>query len=248
MIPNRNTINLFKQQGWSYEQMVEHQLLSPAGEPLQGMLTLLKDNGWTDDMLLQHNLAHVPAMEQPDQQRRAAELEARVQASEDEPAAGTPRINVDEKVDRYIALRDKVKKLKDDLKETTGSLEEEQEQIASELGRFLADTGQESGRSSHGTFFWTTKTSVKMDDHNAFLRWLVGGIVTELAKAGCIAQGKKAEECVDSGVEANTLAFLTKAVQKEMVTSYIEEKGTPPPGVNHETEREVQVRRATTRK
>lgn len=237
MIPNMNTYRLFEQQGWSFDQMLEHGMISKAGTPLAKMLDMLRDAGWTDDLLLQHNVAHVPAMEE---QAKSEPPPA--------PAPEGPKFNVDTKVDRFIELRDTIKQLKDELKEKTSGLEEEQEHIASELGAFLSDTGQESGRAKHGTFFWTTKNSVRMDDHTAFLHWLVGGVVNELAKGGFIAQGKKAEDCVERGVQADTLAFLTKAVQKEMVAGYIEEKGTPPPGVNWETEREVQVRRATSKK
>lgn len=247
MQPNMNTICLFEQQGWTHVLMIEHGLLSKTGEPQQRMLDMLRESGWTDDLMLQHGVAHIAASETPEQQARAAQYDQQPQQEQPEEAA-TGRINVDEKVDRFIELRDSIKQLKDDLKEKTSGLEEEQEHIASELGAFLSDTGQESGRAKHGTFFWTTKNSVRMDDHAQFLKWLVGGVVHELGKAGCIAQGKQAEDCVTAGVKAASLAFLTKAVQKEMVASYIEEKGTPPPGVNWETEREVQVRRATSKK
>lgn len=217
MQPTQNTVQFFKENGWTESQLGAVGYVDDTGKPTDAILDALRSSGWTDETLAQHEM-----VEQPKQFAKP-----------------------DAKVQRYLDLRAEKEALAKTVKEKEKPIKEEMTQIEQELGGVLTQMGQTSMKSDFGTFFFVDKQYVTMAKHEAFLQWFCKDIVNELAKGGFIAQGRKPDDAVTQALEAGAFAFLTKAVAKDTVVQYIKDKGNPPPGIKHETAQEVQVRRST---
>lgn len=217
MQPTMNTVQFFKENGWTESQLSAVGYIDDAGKPTAAILNAMRDSGWTDEVLEQHEMIEKPkAFAKPDA-----------------------------KVQRYLDLRAEKDALAKTVKEKEKPIKEEMGQIEQELGGVLTQMGQTSMKSDYGTFFFVDKQYVTMAEHEAFLNWFAKDIINELSKGGFVAQGKKPEDAVARALEAGAFAFLTKAVAKDTVVQYIKDKGTPPPGIKYETAQEVQVRRSS---
>lgn len=217
MQPTMNTVQFFKENGWTESQLGAVGYIDDAGKPTDAILDALRDSGWSDEVLEQHEMIEKP--------KTFAKPDAKVQ--------------------RYLDLRAEKDALAKTVKEKEKPIKEEMGQIEQELGGVLTQMGQTSMKSDYGTFFFVDKQYVTMAEHEAFLQWFAKDIINELAKGGYIAQGKKPDDAVAQALEAGAFAFLTKAVAKDTVVQYIKDKGNPPPGIKYETAQEVQVRRSS---
>ena len=125
---------------------------------------------------------------------------------------------IDQFVERYVALRDYVKKQTDEFEERLKPYTDAMELIAAQLGQKMRDNGVESFKTEHGTAYKTQTISVKTADKDAFTRYCIG---------------EEAWELVDfrpakSGVEE----FMAQ------------NNDTPPPGVDVALVTNVRVRRS----
>ena len=125
---------------------------------------------------------------------------------------------IDKHVQRYIAVRDELKRRETAYKESIKDLVAFQEQTAGHLQKFFDETHTDNSRTRFGTAFIKTKHSASLADPLAFMDFVI-------AKSQWDMLDKK----------ANVTA----------VRGYVEEKNTLPPGVNLSSEVKVHVRRPT---
>lgn len=214
MRPTSHTIEFFTKNGWTINQLEAAGYVSD-GIPTDGIITALRTAGWDDDMLIAHGMV--------------------------ENVTEGPK--PDEKVARYIAIRDEIDDLKKRLKEKENPLKEEMESIQLDLTGALNDAGQTTMSSANGTFFFVDKTQVKVNDFEAYQKWFVDTLLNRLMAKGFLAEGTNQYEATEACMDALALNFMTQAVRKEAVIEYISETGNPPKGITTEQFQEVQVRR-----
>lgn len=215
MRPTQKAVDFFKQSGWKDDQL-EAQGYTKDGEPTDAILTALETAGWSEDAMIQNGVAEATSTAKPD-----------------------------EKVARFISLRDEIDSLKKELKEKEKPLKEEMETIQLDLSTLLDTTGQSKMGSDYGTFFFAEKNTVTVSDFEAYQKWFINTILNRLTAKGFLVQDKTQYEACEAAMDAMGLNFMTQAVRKEAVIEHQKEHGTPPPGISTESFREVQVRRAT---
>ena len=134
-----------------------------------------------------------------------------------EVAASLPD-NVDQLVDQYVRLRDKLKESDDAHKKKTEQARAYLMMLNGKLLERLADVGGESVKTPHGTVYQSTKRSASIADGDAFRQYVITNGHFDL---------------VDWRANANA------------VDDFIKEHGAVPPGVNFSTMLTVGVRRPT---
>lgn len=216
MKPTAKTVEFFLKNDWSNSQLEAAGYVKDGG-PTPAIITALQTAGWDEDMLLTHGM---------------------VEALNDAPKP-------DEKVARYIGLRDEIADLKKQLKEKEQPLKEEMESIQLDLTGALNDSGQTSMASDYGTFFFVDKTQVNVSDFEAYQQWFVNAILNRLTAKGFMREGTSQYDASDACMDALSLNFMTQAVRKEAVLEHIKEYGQVPAGISTEQFQEVQVRRAS---
>ena len=133
-----------------------------------------------------------------------------------EAAANLPD-NVDQLVDQYVRLRDRLKEAEDAHKKKTAAAREYLLMLNGKLLERLAEVGGESVKTPHGTAYQSTKRSASIADGDAFRQYVINNGEFDL---------------VDWRANANA------------VDDYIKEHGAVPPGVNFSTMITVGVSRA----
>jgi hypothetical protein len=133
-----------------------------------------------------------------------------------EQAVSLPE-NVDQLVDQYVRLRDKLKEADDAHKKKTAAAREYLVMLNGKLLEQLAAVGGESVKTPHGTAYQSTKRSASIADGDAFREYVINNGEFDL---------------VDWRANANA------------VDDFIKEHGAVPPGVNFSTMITVGVRRA----
>lgn len=133
-----------------------------------------------------------------------------------EQAVSLPE-NVDQLVDQYVRLRDKLKEADDAHKKKTTAAREYLVMLNGKLLEQLAAVGGESVKTPHGTAYQSTKRSASIADGDAFREYVINNGEFDL---------------VDWRANANA------------VDDFIKEHGAVPPGVNFSTMITVGVRRA----
>lgn len=124
---------------------------------------------------------------------------------------------IDQIVERYVALRDRKKELKDDYDLKVENVDKALEKLENFLLKHLSDQGVESVRINAGTAFIQLKTSVATADRDEFMRFLHG-----------------TGEWAMADIKPN----------KTAVKEYRDANDNLPPGVNWSEVRAVSVRRA----
>lgn len=120
----------------------------------------------------------------------------------------------------YVKLRDEVNEKKKTFKEEIAKEEAKLDKLLSVLQAQLIAAGVSSMKvEGAGTFFTKVKDSVKVEDRNAFLNWVL-------------------EDW------ENREGFLTNNVSKAQVKEMLEDEKALPPGVGYTTVQVVQVRRS----
>ena len=125
--------------------------------------------------------------------------------------------NMDELVEQYVTLRDKIKASDDAHKEKTRDARDYLEALNGKLLERLNEVGGDSVKTKHGTAYRSTKRSATIADGDLFRTFV---------------REQEQFDLVDW--RANALA----------VADYIEEHEAPPPGINFSTIFTVGVRRA----
>lgn len=129
----------------------------------------------------------------------------------------SPPENFEMLVEQYVRLRDTLKKADEDHKEKTKAAREYKEQLEGKLLAKLNDAGGESVKTREGTVYRTTRRSASVADGDTFRKFVIDQGLFDL---------------VDWRANAPAIA------------DFIEEEGTPPPGVNFTTAFTVGVRRS----
>ncbi len=125
--------------------------------------------------------------------------------------------NVDQLVDQFIRLRDKLKEVDDAHKEKTRAARQHKELLEAKLLERLNDLGGDSVKTAHGTVYRTTRRSATIADGDTFRQYVITNAEFDL---------------VDWKANANA------------VDDYIKNNTAPPPGINFSTAFTVGVRRA----
>jgi hypothetical protein len=81
-------------------------------------------------------------------------------------------INLDEKVERYIKLRDAKEEMERILKEKLEKIKDEMSLIENEILDFLNQTGQTSAKTKHGVPYKSVTKSVTVDNSDLFFEFV----------------------------------------------------------------------------
>jgi hypothetical protein len=125
--------------------------------------------------------------------------------------------NIDDLVNQFVTLRDKVKASDDAHKEKTRNARDYLEALGAKLLERLNEVGGTSVKTEHGTVYRSTKRSASIADGELFRSFV---------------QAHELFDLVDWRANANA------------VDDYIKENEVPPPGVNFSTQFTIGVRRA----
>lgn len=125
--------------------------------------------------------------------------------------------NIDDLVNQYIRLRDKLKEAEDAHKEKTKNARAYLELLNGKLLERLNDVGGDSVKTPHGTVYRTTRRSASIADGDTFRQYVIE---------------QEQFDLVDWRANANA------------VDDFIKENGVQPPGVNFSQAFTVGVRRS----
>lgn len=128
-----------------------------------------------------------------------------------------PPDTIDQLVDQYVRLRDKIKEADDAHKAKLKDAREYLEKLNGQLLARLNEVGGESVKTSHGTVYRTTKRTASIADGDVFRQYVIE---------------HEAFDLVDWRANANA------------VDDHIKTELAPPPGVNFTTTYTVGVRRS----
>jgi hypothetical protein len=131
------------------------------------------------------------------------------------PATSQPP-NINQRIDQFVLLRDKIKMLDDAHKEKMKPFREALETLGNIMLKHRESIGADSVAGKSGTVYRTVKHSASIADVNAFWEFVV------------------ANEAWD---------MLDKKANVTAVGDFIEENQTTPPGINFTTVMSVGVRR-----
>lgn len=126
-------------------------------------------------------------------------------------------MKIDELVGKYIQLRDKKAEMDAEHKARVSKITEALDKIEYVLLKEFHASGMDSVKTSAGTAYTQTRMSATVADWDIALKFI------------------RDHDAYD---------MLEKRVAKSAVEAYIEETGTPPPGVNIRQEVVVNVRRS----
>jgi hypothetical protein len=129
----------------------------------------------------------------------------------------TGPINIDKRVEQFVALRDKIKEIKERQKKELEPYVDTLEKLNGVLLGHLNTIRSNSVGTDHGTVYKTVKKSASISDMTAFWTYVV-------------SQGD--------------FDMVDKKANPTAVEAYIAEHNAPPPGVNFNTLEVVGVRRS----
>lgn len=121
------------------------------------------------------------------------------------------------RIGQYVALRNKVKTIKDRHKEELAPYNDAMEKLEVLLLEALKSTGQDSAKSGAGTVYKTTKRTASLEDADAFMEFVR---------------------------TADRWDLLDRKANVTAVAEYMEENGVPVPGVKFSSILEVGIRAA----
>ncbi len=98
---------------------------------------------------------------------------------------------VDDFVAQYVKLRDFIKKESDAFDERLKPYKDAMALIESQLNQKMLDDGVESFKTEHGTADKTTTLSVKTEDKDSFVRYVIGEQAFELVDFRPLKEGVK---------------------------------------------------------
>lgn len=133
----------------------------------------------------------------------------------DQPAVELPE-NVDQLVDHYVRLRDKLKESDDAHKKKTAAAREHLMLLNNKLLAKLNEVGGDAVKTPHGTAYRTSRNTASIADGDAFREYVLSNEAFDLLDW-----------------KANSTA----------VADFIGENAVPPPGINFSVAYTVGVRR-----
>lgn len=125
--------------------------------------------------------------------------------------------DLEKRTAQYVQLRDKIKKLEEEHKQSIKPYKEALEKLEGIMMQALDDTKSTSIKTNAGTFFKSIVGAASVADKTEFQRFVIGGSHWEL---------------------------LDWKANKTAVQGLVDETGSPPPGVNYTTRVNINVRRA----
>ena len=129
----------------------------------------------------------------------------------------TNAVKVDDVVRAYITIRDQIAQIKARQKAELQPYNEALEKLELQVLQMLTDAGVESMKTSAGTAYTSTRTSVTVADKSAFMDYVTSN---------------------------NAFELLDIRANKTAVDGFLEENQDLPPGVNVRRELAVNFRRA----
>lgn len=125
--------------------------------------------------------------------------------------------NYDRMVRAYMKMRERRSQLKREFEETDGKIKAQMEMIETEFLKMFQETGTKNLKTEMGTVFTAETTKASIADWGTFAEWVRAN---------------------------NALEFLEQRVKAKEVTTYLEEHGELPPGINTHRERNVRIRKS----
>ncbi len=120
-------------------------------------------------------------------------------------------------VKMYVAIRDKIREIKDRQEKDLEEFVDMQNKLTSKLQKLLEDTNAQSIKTSEGTVYSSTRYSASLADPKAFMDYVIG---------------------------TNQFELLDRKANATACRDFVEAKGSPPPGVNISAISTIGVRRA----
>lgn len=131
----------------------------------------------------------------------------------------TPKFNADQLVSVYIKIRDAKATLVREYEEKVAHLDEQLQMIEQELLEICKTTGQDGGKTTHGTFTRTVRTRYWSTDWDAMRRFIK---------------------------EHDALDLLEQRIHQSNMKTFLQEHpGVIPEGLNVDSKYSVVVRRAS---
>ncbi|QIG66905.1 hypothetical protein EVB41_074 [Rhizobium phage RHph_TM3_14A] len=128
-----------------------------------------------------------------------------------------PAINIEQRVQQYIKLRDTIKEKDDAHKEAMKPYRELLEKLNGVLLQHLHTVGVDSARTGAGTVYRTVKKSVSLENPDEFMRHVIG---------------------------TENYDLLERKASQAGVEDFVKENGVLPPGVKYSTTEVVGVRKS----
>ena len=125
--------------------------------------------------------------------------------------------NYDRMVRAYFKMREKRSELKREYEEADAKIKAQMEMIETEFLKMFSETGTKNLKTELGTVFTAETTKVSIADWGSFAEWVR---------------------------ENDALEFMEQRVKAKEVTTYLEEHGELPPGINTHRERNVRIRKS----
>ena len=123
---------------------------------------------------------------------------------------------VDKRIEQYVAVRDKLKEMKDAFEASCEPLKQLQEQLGGWLQNFLDESGSESIKTKHGTCYASTRYTASLADPQAFMDYVI---------------------------ENKQFDLLDRKANATAVRAFVDENNREPPGCRLSALRTVGVRR-----
>lgn len=128
-----------------------------------------------------------------------------------------PPVDINMRVEQYVALRDEIKRLNDEHKKKMEPYNELLARFNGELLQHLQTINSESVRTKSGTVYRTDKKSASLVDAEAFMKFVIAN---------------------------NEFDLLDRKANSTAVEEFIKATGAPPPGANFTITHVVGVRRS----
>lgn len=143
-----------------------------------------------------------------------------IQKTNEELPETPPETNgkISQRVQQYIAVREKRRALKKAYQDEDAPLIEGENLLSGAILRLLSDAGIENARTIYGTCFKTTKTTTSLADPDAFMNFVVHHGMFELLdrKANATAVRAYAEEHKELPPGVTLNSFTTIGVHKKV--------------------------------
>lgn len=128
-----------------------------------------------------------------------------------------PVIDIEQRVNQFVRLRDKIKDIEERHKEELRPYKETQELLSGALMGHLNNINADSVKTGAGTVYRSSRKSASLSDPKVFFDFV------------------KAHELWD---------LMDRKANATAVADYIEQNQVPPPGVNFNVQHTIGVRRA----
>jgi hypothetical protein len=125
--------------------------------------------------------------------------------------------DLEKRTQQYVMLRDKIKVLTDEFKQTLKPYQDALEQLENVMLAALNEQNVQSIKTNAGTFYKTIQASATIADSDQFTRFVIGSEAWDL---------------------------VDWRANKSAVQALVDASGAAPPGVNYSTHIKVNVRRA----